>query len=379
MTIMVIMKKQTLALLLLVSLARSILASDFHDGFEQGLDNWEPFSPGYALIVSEAEGNNHVLELTPRSGDYSHVILKADSPTGHARMEGRFLFPTEGDGYLGLIYNHIHSDARTDFGVLYVKSNGSYIRVSPHYDGNPSWRLHEEKKVMLEGDRRIEPGRWYRFRLDVHEYSAALYIEDMETPAVVFNEAPNSNGAFGLEARPGRGEPVWVDDIRIMSLEPITSPETNKEPESKLGPWQYQPAIEDSPGLNLESPVLDESGWQSLETDSRGAIITGQLTQNVSGDRSVVYLRTSFEGSDEQSMAWFAISSANRIDVWKDGYFRGTVAPEQYIWSDHISVPEHVGARLPLRISPGRQEILLRVHGDRFAGGGFFADILFPR
>jgi hypothetical protein len=37
----------------------------------------------------------------------------------------------------------------------------------------------------------------------------------------------------------------------------------------------------------------------------------------------------------------------------------------------------HPGARLPLLLKLGRQALLLRVYGDRFAGGGFYADIVF--
>jgi hypothetical protein len=77
-------------------------------------------------------------------------------------------------------------------------------------------------------------------------------------------------------------------------------------------------------------------------------------------------------------LAWLALSSANRIDVWSGGLYRGTVAPESYIWSDHLRNPDHAGARLPLPIEAGEMQILLRVYGRRFAGGGFFADILYP-
>jgi hypothetical protein len=116
--------------------------------------------------------------------------LNAETPASHVRMEGRFLFPTEGDGYLGFIYNHQKGSARADFGVIYVKSNGSYVRVSPHYDGNPSWRLYEEMKTPPEGDRKIQPYTWYDFRLDVHDHTATLFIGDMENPVVSFDRAP---------------------------------------------------------------------------------------------------------------------------------------------------------------------------------------------
>ena len=75
---------------------------------------------------------------------------------------------------------------------------------------------------------------------------------------------------------------------------------------------------------------------------------------------------------------WLAISSANRIDVWLNGYYRGSVAPERYIWADHVDNPEHFGTRLSLRALAGSNELTLRVFGRYFAAGGFYAEVLYP-
>jgi hypothetical protein len=186
----------------------------FFDDFENGLDHWQPRSEGDAVIVEEPGTGNHVLEITPREDSFSHILLRPELPHGNLRMEGRFKFPTQGDGYLGLIYNYRPGADRTDFGVLYIKSNGSYVRVSPHYDDNPSWRLYPELETPLPGPRQLETGVWYAFRLDVQGRYAALFIDDFSEPVVQFNAAPNDSGTLGLEARPGFGEPAWVDKLR---------------------------------------------------------------------------------------------------------------------------------------------------------------------
>lgn len=351
---------------------------EVQDDFESGLSQWSPLVPELVRIVPEPGTDNQVLELSARRHEFSHVLLSAQAPKAHYRMDGRFQFPVEGDGYLGFIYNYAQGEERFDFGCIYIKSNGSYVRLSPHYDGMPSWRLYEEYKFSLAGDRVMRTGKWYRFRLDVHGRMAALYIDDMVVPVMIFDEAPAASGLLGLEARPGGGEPVWVDDIRISKLQATANPETKLIPASNLGAWQYQRAIEDPFDATVMLPHLDEKAWMDFTPDTRGAVITGLLTQSVSGQRSVVYLRATFEAGDDQRTAWLAVSSANRMDVWFKGYFRGTVAPEQYIWSDHVKSVAHHGARLPLALSPGRNELLFRVYGDRFAGGGFFAEIMFP-
>lgn len=55
---------------------------------------------------------------------------------------------------------------------------------------------------------------WYRFRLDVAAQRASLYLVDMDTPVRTFDWI-HKQGAFGFEARPGGGEPVWVDGSRF--------------------------------------------------------------------------------------------------------------------------------------------------------------------
>ena len=73
---------------------------------------------------------------------------------------------------------------------------------------------------------------------------------------------------------------------------------------------------------------------------------------------------------------WLAASSANRLDVWLNGFYRGSVAEERFIWSDFETSVENPGARLPLAPQVGENEIIIRVHGRRFAAGGMFLDLI---
>ena len=345
------------------------------EDFEIGLNRWSPSPVEQIVIVPEAETDNRVLQLTPNPRSFSHVLLAQTLPSSNLRMEGRFLFPTEGDGYLGFIYNYQQTDERMDFGVIYVKSNGSYLRVSPHFDGNPSWRLHEERKVNLVDDQQIEVGRWHSFRLDVHGHRATLAIGDLERPLVTFSGSPTGSGRLGLEARPGGGEAVWVDDVVVSSLDGEAAPSMFRTAEQ----WQYAGPFEPTDEIDLQAPALDDPSWQPVPVDDRGALTTGLLTQFRSGERSWVYLRHRFTVAEgEAGPTWLAASSANRLDVWFNGYFRGVVAPERFIWEDFIDNPSRPGARLPLAPSVGENEIVIRVHGRRFAGGGMFLTVLRP-
>ena len=132
--------------LLTMALAAAAPELPVVENFEAGLGRWSPEPAERIQIVPESGTDNSVLQLTPNPRAFAHVLLKDQPASANVRMQGRFLFPTEGDGYLGFIYNHQQTNERMDFGVIYVKSNGSYLRISPHFDGNPSWRLHEQQK-----------------------------------------------------------------------------------------------------------------------------------------------------------------------------------------------------------------------------------------
>ncbi len=346
------------------------------EDFESGLERWSLQPPARFEVLEEPGSTNKVLQLNPQRHEFAHVILEPSRQWRDVRLEGRFLFPTEGDGYLGFIYNYQESPGRTDFGCVYVKSNGSYVRISPHYDGNPSWRLWEEYRFDLEGDRRIRVGAWHDFRLDVRGHAAELYVDDMSTPAASFDQFPHRWGALGLEARPGGGEPAWVDDLRVTRLEPSAEPSAAEPLDAHweiLGPY---PAAEER---LLDAPELPDEGWRPVAEDSRGMLVTGGVTQYRSGDDSVAYLRRRFDVAEPgEAPSWLAVSSANRLDVWFRGYFRGTVAAERFVWSDYLTSARNPGARLSLLPVVGQNEILIRVDGDRFAGGGLFIDLVRP-
>ena len=87
--------------------------------------------------------------------------------------------------------------------------------------------------------------------------------------------------------------------------------------------------------------------WQqccgAIAPDSRGAVITAPLVQIDSGDASTVYVRARIEAGANQEAGWLHVNTANQLDIWLNGYFQGTVAAEQYIWSDHLSASRRVG------------------------------------
>lgn len=354
------------------------------ENFERTLEAWQIVGPSENVRIVPEPGApaNHVLELMPKEGGFVHALWSGAGSLTDLRLEGRLLFPTAGDGYLGLIYGYTRGEGRTDFGVLYVKGNGSYVSVSPHFDGNPSWRLYEEMRTALEGPQRIEPRRWYPFRLDVVGSEARLYFIDMETPVVRFDGVRFGAGPVGLEARPGRGDPVWVDDLQVGPLpaDAAPLPPLRRDPvdPSLLTRWdvvglaeQADPALEASDHRLLRTLA-------TIEADQRGMIQSGRVTEYANGKRRVGYLRATLRGADPPRPMELVFSSANRLQLWLDGGALGSVAPDDHAWRDLLTNPERRLARVPFTLGPGEHTLLVRVEGDRFAGGGFYAALRPP-
>ena len=57
------------------------------------------------------------------------------------------------------------------------------------------------------------------------------------------------------------------------------------------------------------------------------------------------------------------------------GEFLRDAKPQRLAWHDFLTNAAHAGSSIPLTLRPGLNEIVLRIDGGKFAGGGFFAAI----
>lgn len=352
--------------------------ADYTESFERASSGWTPVGDSVAKVVPEPEAANTVLELRPLRGRLSYVVFSGAGPQDSFRMTGRFLFPTEGDGYLGFVYGYQSDSDRIDYGCVYVKSNGSYIRFSPHFDGNPSWRLYEDLRVDLEGDRAIRLRDWHDFKLEVIDSSVSLYIDDMTSAVFTTDVIDIAAGMVGLEARPGGGEPAWVDDIRVRGLDdPGAKTNGTSGSVQASGPisgWRIHDEILGSRFALDPRPVSGRDAWTAIQPDGRGAIITAQYTQRRPAGAGRYLLSATLEHDGHEAV--LAFSSANSLDVWLNGERVGEVEPVDFIRAHHTTNPAHEGTHLSIRPRQGSNELLILVDPDRFAAGGFFVDVI---
>lgn len=378
-------------LIALLSCPASGEQTRFVDTFDGGLSGWQLVG-AQAISIADSGDPEHgdVLVLEP---DGTVLALVDGSDTwGPVRVELDVLFPDDLDNYLGLIYNYMRTDTRSDFGSLYIKGNGSYIRANPWRDGNVSRLLYEEYKTRIEGDDAIRIGHWQRVKTEIMGSMCHLYVGDMTTPKVTFGLYEGTSGMVGFNPRVA-GWPVWIDNVRVTSIDALSYegpdiPEPAYEPERLITKWEAigplaQPEVEIERESNADAATIgvrgDTLAWRPFDVDARGAVVTGRVTE-YDGSRPVAYFRTVVR-SESGGEAQLHISTTDELALWINGRFDGFIYRNGYVfggedwnaWWDFWKNPDHSVDELPVTLEPGANALVFRVRNGQFASGGFFA------
>jgi hypothetical protein len=368
----------------------------FSDDFEAGLEKWDVSNAEVMTIFDSGDAEHgHVFRLAPAEAQIAALIRGSENWPAY-RIEGEVLFPTDEHNYLGWIYNYAENGRRADLGSLYIKGNGTYIRVNPRRDWNPARMLYEEYFTRLTGDDAIVIGEWQRFAAEVDGSICHLYVGDMNVPKVTFDYYEGDSGKAGFKPRVVGG-PVWIDNIRAVAIDGLTytGPRRPEGIEYRrdelvtdwrvLGPLtrayldlEKLPAPGAVTGMEaaIDSGSIVDDGierrWEPFPADPRGAVLTGRVVEFL-GSRSVAYFATTITvpaGADLE----LQFSTLDDLALWRNGIFRGYVNGEIFAWHDFGRNPEHPPSDW-MRLEPGVNHVLVRVRGGIYATGGFFARV----
>ncbi|UCC74695.1 MAG: alkaline phosphatase family protein [Gemmatimonadota bacterium] len=192
----------------------------FFDDFERDLAGWKVYgSDAISIIESHQANHGTVLRMVP-AGEGVHALIPGSDGWESYRMEADVLFPENAHSYFGFIYNYRETEERIDFGSVYLKGNGSYVRVNPRRDWNPARALYEERRVPVAGEDSVHIGEWVRVAAEVKGNVCHFYVGDMETPKVTFDFFELDSGMAGVEPRVAGGE-VWVDNVRVVPIDEL--------------------------------------------------------------------------------------------------------------------------------------------------------------
>ena len=381
------MKRFALVLFVL-SLAQPVWGQQlFSEDFENGLSRWDLISPRWFRIVDSGDSaHGKVLEMTP-GGTVVYALIKGSEQWSGVKIEGDVLFPDDSHNYMALIYNYDDSRGRLDMGSIYIKGNGSYIRVNPRWDGNPARKLYEEYRAELTGDSAIRIGEWQHFKAEIIGSMCHFYVGDMETPKVTLDLPYFPSGRLGFKPRVV-GSGARIDNITVSSIEEfryqgLARPRVIDYEREKLitqwhviGPFARRHLDLENDGFRPEKNYAEdgkEHRWRPFAADSRGAVLSGRITEALGG-RGRAYLHANLRAEKEETVD-LVFSSAEELFIWVNGEPDGWLYPMRLAWYDFWKNPEHdpgpAGAgRVKLR--RGDNELLILVNGGTYAGGGFW-------
>jgi hypothetical protein len=351
----------------------------FEENFEGGLERWEVLGRGSARIVDSGDPEHgRVLALVP-AGDAYALIRGSDRWPG-VRLEGDVLFPSDDDSYLGVVYDFRRRDRRMDFGVVYIKGNGSYLQANPHRDFNVGRTLYPEYHVPLTGSAAIRIGRWQKFAVEVVGRTCHFYVGGSATPQMTFPFFELDSGPVGLQPRSVGGD-VWVDNVRATAIDrfsydgpPLPAPAY--DPGALATDWQVIGPLTRTEDEIAESPDAPGRAWKPFETDARGAVVTARVV-DFHGPETVAYFRTTVS-RPAPGPAALEFSTVDDLAIWVNGRFMGFYSRGRAAWFDFHRAPPHAGTSIPVALSAGENDVVIRVRGGVYASGGFFARVAGP-
>ena len=363
---------------------QEVKSISFSDDFENGFQQWDLNVSEKIELIDSGDPNHRMVMSLNCGGEYVNALIKGSQGWTNYRLEADFLFPDSGDSYMGIIYNYNRSNGRVDFGSIYVKGNGSYIRVNPRRDYNAHRTLYEEFKTPLAGEEAIHIGTWHHVKAEVIDSVCHFYVGDMTVPKVTFDAFEWKSGRVGFKPRVV-GEPVWIDNVTVESIEHFayngpTKPEGIRyEPEKLVADWQViGPFCGTVPEIErdgyIPEKVYEKDGkkyqWKPFKTDKRGCVVSGCLTEFVGG-KYIAYFHTTIQ-SDSAEIVNLHTSSNEALVYWFNGEFLGYDDAARYAWYDFWKNPDHKGVSGPIKLKPGTNSLLICVRGGKYAGGGFF-------
>jgi len=304
------------------------------------------------------------------------ALIRGSERWGPVRIEGEVMFPDGQNNYLGVAYDYRRDGDRTDFGLIYIKGNGSYLMPNPHRDFNVGRLLYEEYRTILSGDAAIRIGEWQHFAVEVVGNTAHFYVGTGDVPQLTFPLFEFDSGAVGLQPRSVGGE-VWVDNVTVTPIKafsyagPPRPAEFQYDPEALLTGWEVAGPYLRTDDALARDPAVRPDAWKPFETDARGAVITARVA-DYHGANSVAYFRARVT-TDLGGPAILNISTIDDLALWVNGRFQWFIMRGDYAWYDFWRNPEHDGQHIPVQLVTGDNEVVLRVRGGVYASGGFYA------
>ncbi|MDR2683213.1 MAG: glycoside hydrolase family 127 protein [Dysgonamonadaceae bacterium] len=244
------------------------VASSFTEDFSNGGDGWVQYGGSFYVKDGEYVAGN--LEASHPCSKSVYAAASFSDFTCDARVQVN----SEGDA--GLMFRASRLAFGPDeYNGYYVGLNGFDKKVELG-KANGSWTSLKTTTMN------INAGQWYQVRVTAKGNNIKIYVDDMTTPKIDFNDASFTSGNIGV--RSYRALARW-DNIEAASMSGtgISSKETN----DKISLYP-NPA---TTGLSISAP---QSGFMSMYDSTgkqvfSGNVASGATTLNVDNYKTGVY------------------------------------------------------------------------------------------
>lgn len=382
----------------------------FEDDFEKGAGKWDLVNADKIEIIDTADTKHGKALCLYTGGEAVYALIKGSDGWTNIKIEGDMFFPWNTVSYLGLIYHYNVRGPRVDFGSVFILGPfgediktyfrniwnriesppdhfmGNIIWVNPHRASNASRNIYTEYWITLTDDTKaVKPGQWGHFKAEIIGPACHFYVTDMETPMVTYNFFEFSSGRVGFKPR-FSGAEVWIDNIKVTPLKepsykgPILPAGITYKPGKLLTRWKaVGPFTRRIKEIETRGYQADKSythrkqtyKWGPFESDPRGCLVTGKLTNRFSY-QLFVYLYTEID-SQSQKEVTFEFSSTNPLVIWVNNKLVGDVKRHFLIWHDSWENQEHKSEKLNATLKPGKNRIMVLDMGGNYGGDGFYA------
>lgn len=259
------------------------------------------------------------------------------------------------------------------------------VQYAPVWQGRSAWQLHHGPGGTAAVPFAFD--RWTRVRVVVQGSRAALFVDDMTTPALLVPQLSRetrpgfvSLGGFLPVDVPGEGPIATFANVKVRpgdvpfdfdaAIARAAAPSTSTESVAVVREWAVSPAFAPKGGEDAVPPTSDAGGFQVVPAEPGGLVQLHRHVKVIAGSRvAAAFARIQVTAPRAGTFA-FDLGFSDIATVFVNGspVYRGDA-------SYSFDEPRREGligfdqARLYLPLKAGRNEVSILV-SDSFGGWG---------
>jgi len=330
----------------------------------------EPGSGAWRLHASEARVEEHLGRPSLRLKGGTAIVEGVSLVDGWISFDVSF---SRERGFVGGIWR-VEDEENHELFYLrpHQSGNPDATQYTPVFHGVWGWQLYHGPRYTVPIEHRF--GEWTPVKIVYSGRRAAVYVGDLETPALVVDDLKRepAAGAVGLSA--GDFAPAWFSRFAYGESGggelPAPAAAGAEAPAGAINVWSVSDAFAESDLdglLELDSGRLDARRWTRLAADPSGLADLARV-QGLSRGRNTAFAAAALR-SDRARTVSLALGFSDRVRAYLNGrlLYRGddTYRTRDYRFLGSIGYFD----TLYLPLHAGDNELVLAVSED-FGGWG---------